>query len=248
MTENDVAPGGTNPPGDRGRDGKGNGRERSFSVIDRRPAFGDDAQPAERALPTYVEELKTRAEEAERRAREISAAYRRIDEERDAFRERLARDLERRVEMARADFLRKVLDVLDDLERASESASGTLDPASLLSGITLIRDRLLQILRSEGVQAIETVGSPFDPATAEAIATEATADAAEDNRVLAENSKGYLLDGFLLRPARVRVGRYEPPVIPDQGGSPGMGKSSSNAANSCAPRDKDVPRSDSAKT
>src|SRR5207249_10235057 len=127
---------------------EGHGRDQAFSVIDRRPAYRDDVQPAsERGLPTYVEELKARTEEAERRTREISAAYRRIDEERDAFRERLTRDLERRVDMARAEFLRKVLDVLDDLERATESASGAADPASLLSGVALIRDRLLQLLR-----------------------------------------------------------------------------------------------------
>jgi len=212
MSENNVTSGGSTPSGNERRDGKGDGREKSFSVIDRRPAFRDDAQPAaERGLPTYVEELKTRAEEAERRAREISAAYRRIDEERDAFRGRLTRDLERRVDMARADFMRKVLDVLDDLERATASASGATEPASLLSGITLIRDRLLQILRSEGVEAIETMGARFDPATAEAIAAEPTDDAGQDNLVLAEDAKGYTLGGALLRPARVRVARYTGP-------------------------------------
>jgi molecular chaperone GrpE len=186
--------------------------EPAFSVIDRRSTSADaaatDAAPR---LPSYVEELKTRAEEAERRAREISAAYRRIDEERDAFRERLARDLDRRLEIARADVLRKFLDVLDDLDRAIAAARTATNPGPLLTGVTLIRDRLFQALASEGVQAVVTAGSRFDPAVAEAIATEETTDPDRDGLVLEESSGGYTLGGTLLRPARVRVASFRPP-------------------------------------
>lgn len=192
--------------------GKGDGREPAFSVIDRRPIVGDDAAPAAAPrLPTYVEELQARAEEAERRAREISAAYRRIDEERDAFRERLSRDLDRRLEIARADLLRKILEVLDDLDRAIAAAGTATDAAPLLAGVTLIRDRLFQVLASEGVQAVETAGRRFDPAVAEAVATEETTDAERDGMVLEESAGGYTLGGVLLRPARVRVARYRTP-------------------------------------
>ena len=112
---------------------KGNGREPQFAVIDRRPALADEAAPAETRYPTVVEQLKARAEEAERRARDISAAYRRIEEERDAFRERLGRDLERRVELARAEIMRKVVEVLDDLDRAIRAARSAREPQSLAS-------------------------------------------------------------------------------------------------------------------
>src|SRR5213594_612370 len=112
---------------------KGNGQEPAFSVVDRRPELHDDAAAAtEPRYPTVVEDLKARAEEAERRAREISAAYRRIEEERDAFRERLSRDLERRVDIARVEMMRKVLGVLDDLDRAIAAGTGASDPAPLL--------------------------------------------------------------------------------------------------------------------
>jgi len=198
-------------PKDKGN-GKPEGREPAFSVVDRRSSSGDAAaDDASPRLPSYVEELKARAEEAERRAREISAAYRRIDEERDAFRERLSRDLDRRLEIARADLLRKILDVLDDLDRAIAAARAATDPAPLLAGVTLIRDRLFQVLASEGVQAVETAGRRFDPALAEAIATEETDDPGRDGLVLEESSGGYTLGGTLLRPARVRVARFHPP-------------------------------------
>jgi molecular chaperone GrpE len=188
---------------------KENGQEPSFSVIDRRPTFGNDrATEAEPRYPSVVEELKARAEEAEKRAREISAAYRRIEEERDAFRLRLARDLERRVEMARVEMLRKVLGVLDDLDRALAVDVGASGAGALRAGVTLIRDHLLQVLSSEGAQVLELVGQRFDPALAEAVSVEETDDPARENLIMSETGRGYTLGATLLRPARVRVARY----------------------------------------
>src|SRR2546426_9200422 len=196
---------------------KGNGQEPAFSVVDRRPALHDDTAAAtEPRYPTVVEEFKARAEEAERRAREISAAYRKIDEERDAFRERLARDLERRVEIARVGMMRKVLDVLDDLDRAIAVGAGSPGAGGLLSGVTLIRDHLLQILASEGVQGLDLGGQRFDPAVAEAVSVQETDDPARDTLILEESGRGYMLGATLLRPARVRVARYSGAASPDQ--------------------------------
>jgi len=180
-------------------------------VIDRRPRYdseesGDGDEPR---YPSFVEELKSRAEKAELQAREISAAYRRIDEERDAFRERLNRDLERRVDIARADLMRKILGIADDLERAIAVAGEIKEPSPLLEGVVLIRERLMQALASEGVETFSTVGEPFDPNLAEAIGVEPTENAERDNRVIEELQQGYMLKGTLLRPARVRVARLQ---------------------------------------
>ena len=200
---------------------KGNGTEPSFSVVDRRSAFRDDAAAVdEPRYPSVVEEFKVRAEEAERRAREISAAYRRIDEERDAFRERLSRDLERRVDLARIEMMRKILGVLDDFDRAIAASRTASDPGPLLSGMVLTREHLMRVLQSEGVQALELLGRPFDPAVAEAVSIEETTDPERDNRVLEEDGKGYMLGGALLRPARVRVARYRPRSASDSPGFP----------------------------
>ncbi len=190
-------------------DKKGSGREPHFVVVDRRPTFSDDGAvvQSEARHPTVVEQLKVRAEEAEQRAREISTAYRKIEEEREAFRQRLGRGLERRIEMARAEMMRKVITVLDDLDRAIAAARAAADPDAFAAGVALIRDRLFQVLASEGVEPIETVGRPFDPSLAEAVAAEETDDPARDNLVLREVEKGYTLGGTLLRAARVKVAR-----------------------------------------
>jgi molecular chaperone GrpE len=194
-------------PGDKRGDDREDGT--SFSVVDRRPGFdtGAASPPEEPRYPSVVEELKARAEEAERRAREISTAYRRIDEERDAFRERLSRDLERRVDIARAELMRRLIPVLDDLDRALAAARASSGGGSLLAGISLVRDRLRQTLAAEGVEEVETRGLPFDPSVAEAVATVEVKNPDQDGLVLEEMEKGYRLRGALLRPARVQVGR-----------------------------------------
>jgi molecular chaperone GrpE len=182
------------PTTGRKGDGKGEEEGSSFAVVDRRPQFEESggAEPEPR-YPSFVEDLKARAEEAERRAREISAAYRRIDEERD--------------DIARAEIMRRIIPALDDLDRAIAAARATSDPAALLAGVTLTRERILQALAAEGVEEIRTEGRPFDPEVAEAVATETTDDPTRDNLVVEELERGYTLRGALLRPARVRVAR-----------------------------------------
>jgi len=205
--EHSPTGGGPDPGKDR------RGEEDGFSVVDRRPRYDDagDAVIEEPARePTVVQELRARVEEAERRAREISAAYRRIDEERDAFRERLARDLERRLDIARADFMRRVVPVLDDLDRALAAARAAGEAGRLAAGVALVRERLKQALVAEGVEEIVTAGKPFDPAVAEAVATEETDDPERDGMVVEEMERGWILRGTPLRPARVRVARRRP--------------------------------------
>jgi molecular chaperone GrpE len=182
-----------------------------FSVVDRRPRYDEaggavaEGEPVRE--PTVVGEMRARAEEAERRAREISAAYRRIDEEREAFRQRLSRDLERRVDIARADLMRRIIPILDDLDRALAAARSAGESGRLAAGVGLIRESLRQALAAEGVEEVATAGKPFDPAVAEAMATEPTDDPGRDGVVVEEIEKGWTLGGVLLRPARVRVAR-----------------------------------------
>lgn len=188
------------------------GEDPTFKVVDKRPRYDDTGDGAAGAPdpplePSVVQELRARVEEAERRTREISAAYRKIDQERDAFRERLARDLERRVDIARADLMRRVLPVLDDLDRALVAARAGGREAALAEGVGLIRERLRQALAAEGVEAIDTAGAPFDPTLAEAVSTETTSDPAMNGLVVEELERGYRIGSALLRPARVRVAR-----------------------------------------
>ena len=101
----------------------------------------------------------------------------RAEREIDAVRERLQRDVERRVIQGQARLLREMLDVVDNLDRALAAADGA--PA-VGRGIELVRQQMLAILKGEGVEPLEMVGQPYDPNLAEAVLVEPV-DSARDN-------------------------------------------------------------------
>jgi len=193
-----------------GRKGNGTpsdeGHEVKVNVVDRRhharaeegAGRSGDGEPR---YPAVVEELKARAEAAEKLAREAMArAHREIDD----VRERLERDVERRVMQGKAQLLSSMVEVLDNLDRAwlvAESESKVV-----ADGIDLIRQQLLSLLKAEGVEPIETVGLEYDPNVAEAVVIE-TVPPDRDNLVLEEIQRGYRYGQSILRPARVKVGK-----------------------------------------
>jgi molecular chaperone GrpE len=150
--------------------------------------------PGER-LPTYVEELKQRAERAAEQARaEVEAA-----------RARLERHYESRLATARADLAASLLDVFDNLERALEVPDAAESP--LYEGVAATRDVFLKRLAELGVEPIDAVGEPFDPEVHEAVDEVPVDDPALDGHVVAELQRGFRSGERLVRPAIVRVGR-----------------------------------------
>ena len=74
-------------------------------------------------------------------------------------------------------------------------------------GVRLTYQQLERVLAQEGVRDLQSVGQAFDPRIHEAV--EMTGGSGERNGVTDEFRKGYMLDGRLLRPARVRVERMD---------------------------------------
>jgi molecular chaperone GrpE len=180
------------------------GKPIKVTVVDRRHHADPEAAGAsgERSpYPSFLEELKQRTEAAEARAR---AAEARAGAEIDAVRERLQRDVERRVQQGASRLLCAMLEVIDNLDRALAAVSP--EAPAVGRGIELVRQQMLSILREEGVEPIDLVGQPYDPNVAEAVMVEPVDDG-RDNLVLEELQRGYLLREGVLRPARVKVGR-----------------------------------------
>ena len=183
-----------------------------FQVMDRRfwvedEAAIDKATVAEPKYPSFVEELKARTEASEMKLRE---RLEQIDSENSAFRQRLTKDLDRQVKGEKADLLRDILDVVDNLERAVESGRNSSDLEALLNGVELILAQLVKKLGRADVKVIESKGQVFNPEEAEAMGVALVDDPELDQQVVEVIKKGYrLADGPVLRPALVMVGRFE---------------------------------------
>ncbi len=94
------------------------------------------------------------------------------------------------------------LPVLDDLSRALESVDADIADRDWVEGILMVERKFRSVLESSGVQSIAAEGQIFDPAMHEAIAHAS----GPDGQVVAVVQAGYVLDGKIIRPARVVVG------------------------------------------
>lgn len=128
----------------------------------------------------------------------------RLAAEFENYRKRIEREREQTLEWARADVISQILPIVDNFERALESAKLVGDFTALVQGLDLIHKQLEAVLSRFGVRRIETIGKPFDPTRHEAISTEERDDH-EENTVIDEYQPGYMIGDRLLRPARVKV-------------------------------------------
>ena len=119
---------------------------------------------------------------------------------------RAEQEIEKARKFALERFCGDLLSVVDNLERALESSSDEQASAALAEGVELTRKGFMDLLAKYGVEAVDPMGEPFDPETAQAMSMVEQPDA-EPNSVVAVMQKGYLLNGRLLRPAMVMVAK-----------------------------------------
>ena len=132
---------------------------------------------------------------------ELQDLLQRRQAEFDNFRRRTEREKADFAQYAGTEFIREILPIADDFERALTADSGSKDYAK---GVEMIYNRLIDTLKKLGLEPIETAGKAFDPHIHQAVEKVHTAEA-EDNTVLGEFQRGYFFKGKLLRPSMVRV-------------------------------------------
>ena len=153
-----------------------------------------------------IEELRKKLEEKEKEAQENHDRLLRMAADLDNYKKRAAREKEEWIRFANEDLLKAVLPFADNLERAVNHSEKTKDIQSLVEGVKLTIQQLLQALNKFGVSRFESVGKPFDPAVHEAMLVVET-DGEKPHHVIQEFQKGYLLNDRLLRPATVSVSK-----------------------------------------
>jgi molecular chaperone GrpE len=169
---------------------------------DRKTGSGDSGDGGSR-----IEELQTQLQQLGEKTDELNDQLLRKSAEFENFRKRLFRDKEESIKYANAALLNDVLPIIDDFERAIQSASDSKDFDAFHTGVSMIEARLVSILeRNWGLRRFSADGELFDPEKHEAIAVEETRD--HDQPVVLEDyQKGYLLHDRVLRPAKVKVAK-----------------------------------------
>jgi len=107
-------------------------------------------------------------------------------------------------ERERRDLLLKFLEILDNFKRAEKEAQKREEKDELVNGFLKIKDQIESFLKEEGVSEMKAKGEEFDPLYHEAIET-VDAESEKSGMVVEEVQKGYLLNGKVIRPSRVKV-------------------------------------------
>lgn len=137
-----------------------------------------------------VEELKQKIADLEDQLKRAVADYRN-------FEKRCENEKREFVKFANRDLLLRLIPSFDTLFLAEKYVAD--------EGIKITIRHLQDVLRDVGVERIRTKGEMFDPEKMEAV----TIETGEENKVLEELRPGYMLNGKLVRPAQVKVGKGE---------------------------------------
>lgn len=154
-----------------------------------------------------VDDLDALLADVQRERDEYLELAKRAQADFDNYRKRMTAEVQAATARGKAETIREVVPVLDDLERALQAAG--LDPEEdsedgLAHGVLLVFRGLRDSLARNGVEAVDPKGEKFDPTQHEAL-SKLAADGVESGTVVETMQKGYRLGEQLIRPARVVV-------------------------------------------
>lgn len=215
MTDTTNTPAGSSPPADGGEilDAMMNeavGYDSDDVVEAEIIEFPDNESVAEQlglALPDDPAEAQTlllrELDEARQMSDESLANLRRVAAEFDNYRKRIERDQAENVVRASQRLVELLLPALDSFDAAIATDAQTESEAKMLEGMTGTRSQLTVALAHEGVEPIDAVGHPFDPALHEAVSV---IPGEGEQIVQQELRRGYTMRGRVIRPSLVIVG------------------------------------------
>lgn len=159
----------------------------------------DDSVVAEEQAGASISKLKGKVKEAEAKAREYLDGWQRAQAEFVNIRKRDEEAKQEFLKYANSDLLTQLLPVLDSLELSLPHGNKELE---------VIYKQFLSILKSNGFVEDVPLGQMFDPRKHESIGMVETGKPEEENQILEVVQKGYMIDGKIIRPAKVKIGTY----------------------------------------
>lgn len=161
-------------------------------------------------LETELKAEKERREAAEAKLVGVQAKFEEaktsLEKETQEMRQRLMKTLEERAKQGQSNFISTLLPVLDNLNLAIDHAEKDSSLENLIGGVKGTARSFENALREVGVEAVASVGMPFDPLIHEAIDM-VEVEPEQDGKITAEYQRGYKFGEKLLRPSKVQVGK-----------------------------------------
>ncbi len=159
----------------------------------------DDSVVAEEHAGDRLKKLKDKLKSAEDKAKEYLDGWQRAQADFVNIRKR---DEEAKMEFlkfAKGDLIEQLMPVLDSLELSLPHGNKELE---------VIYKQLLSILKQNGLEELNPMGEVFDPRFHESIGSVETKNKDEEHKILEVLQKGYILQGKIIRPAKVKIANY----------------------------------------
>ena len=163
--------------------------------------------------------IEERVEKAEEDTKRYLDNWRRAEADLQNLKRRSEQERAESSRYAGASLMINILPIVDDFERAFQSLDPHVAGMTWFDGVRLIYRKLLVLLESAGVQPIKAEGETFDPKFHEAVAHVE----GEENKVISEVQRGYMLHDRVLRPAMVVVGKGKDGEEKEPEGEPANG-------------------------
>lgn len=165
-----------------------------------------DEEAPETGVASAPDEQQQKLEKAEQEREEIHDRYLRTLAEFENFKKRVAKEKAGLIAYGIEKLALELLPVIDNFERAFEQAKQAEHVQPVVGGVAMILKQFEEVLKKFNIKPFNAVGEHFDPEKHEAMAQQEQPDI-EENTVVQEFQRGYLINDKLLRPARVIVSK-----------------------------------------
>ena len=145
------------------------------------------------------------SEDVECEVATLNDRHLRLAAEFENYRKRVRAEKRETWARAQADLVGRLVESVDDLQRVALLDPDTASVQDIVEGVDLVERKLLRALADAGLEVLDPAGEDFDPTVMEAVMVAPASTEDEDDTVDLVLQRGYLLQGHLVRPARVSV-------------------------------------------
>lgn len=179
-------------------------KETIEDVVDPAMSTDENETSTEDAVDDPIQILEKTLQETREELAEQKDTFIRLQAETDNFRKRITREKDEFSQYANERLLKALIPIFDNFERALEAPSS--DVNNLREGLDMILKQFNSFLEKEKVEQIKAIGEMFDPSIHEVLTSEES-DEHEENTVIRQFVKGYMINGRVLRPTQVVIAK-----------------------------------------
>lgn len=193
-------------------------QSKSKSTPESTPADQEKKESHEEARSDQDSRLRQTVDTLQKERDDLFAKLQRVSADYANYEKRVPKLIADSVGYEKERVLKSFLPALDNFEHTLQADHSADNIDVMVQGIRIIYDQILGILKSHGVEQIQSVDQVFDPTRHEAM-MQRSEEGTENNQVLEEFQKGYTLNGRVIRPSKVVVNKLSTESTHKEGSS-----------------------------